>query len=189
MSFLITAARRKVLIGTVALAAVAFVPASPASTPEHFTQEIDQTFFASLTSAACGFPVFVTQQGTANVTLWYGPDGTTVVREMDWSAGFRTTLFAPTQGTSFSYPSGGTLVTSYPEGTDLGDPAIAVLTGFGRKLGSDPAEAGRVVMSAVVVFVDPSTGIPGIDTLDTLSATGHFLGDTLARRCEALTAS
>jgi hypothetical protein len=107
---------------------------------------------------------------------------------MDWSPGFRTTLSAPTQSTSFSYPSSGKLYTSYPEGTDLGDPAIATFTGFTSKIGSDPADAGRVVMSAVVVFVAPS-GIPGIDTLDTLSATGHFLGDTLARRCEALTAS
>ncbi len=153
MRVLIAAARRKILIGTVvALAAVAVVPFAPASAPAHFTQEVDQTFLASLTSAVCGFPVFVTQRGMAKVTLWYGPDGTTVVRELDWGPGFRTTLFAPTQGTSFSYPTGGTLRTSYPEGTDLGDPAIATFTGFTRKIGSDPAEGGRVVMSAVVVF-------------------------------------
>jgi hypothetical protein len=172
-----------VLVGIAATA----VPAAGAGEPTRFTQRVDITFFAPGTSAACGFPVYVTQRGTANVLLWYGADGTTVVREMDWNAGWTTTLTAPTQGTSFSYPAGGQLRTYYPEGTDIGDPAIEFLTGFGNKIGDDSAEAGRVVTSAVVVFVDPSTGIPGVDGVGTLSATGHFLGDTFARRCEALT--
>jgi len=170
------------------LLAAAAVPAAGANTPTHFTQQVDMTFFAPLTSAVCGFPVFVTQTGTTDVTLWYAPDGTTVVREADWNPSFRTTFTAPTQGTSFSYQGGATLHTEYPEGASLGKPAIATFTGFNRKVGDDPAEAGRIVMSAVVVFVDPATGIPGIETLDVLSGSGHFLGDTLARRCAALTA-
>jgi hypothetical protein len=171
----------------VLLAAVA-VPAAGAGAPTRFTEHVDMTFFAVLTSAVCGFPVFVNQEGTVDVILWQGADGTTVVRETDWNAGVRTTFTAPTQGTSFSYPSGGQLHTEYPEGAILGKPAIATFAGFSRKIGDDPAEAGRVVMSAVVTFVDPATGIPGIETLDVLSGSGHFLGDTLARRCAALTA-
>lgn len=170
-----------------ALAAAVVRPAA-ASPPTRFTEEVDITFFAPATSAVCGFPVFVTQTGTANVTLRYGADGTTVVRETDWNADLRTTFSAPTQGTSFSYPSGGQLQTEYPEGASLGKPAIATLTGFGNKLSGDSAEAGRVVMLAVVVFVDPVTGIPGIDFVDVLSSSGHFLGDTLSRRCAALAA-
>lgn len=171
----------------VACLAVTLAPAAMADAPTRITQEVDQTFFAPGTSAACGFPVFVTQRGTANVKLWYAPDGTTVVKEMDWGPGFTLTFSAPTQGTSFSYGDGGQFRTTYPEGASLGAPAIAILTGFGRRIGDDPAEAGRIVSSAIVVFIAPS-GIPGIDTLDVLSQTGHFLGATLERRCAALTA-
>jgi hypothetical protein len=175
-------------ISSCALAlAAAAVSVAAADPPGHFSDYADQTFFAPLTSAVCGFPVFVTQTGTTNVTLQYAADGTTVVQEQDWNPDFRTTFTAPTQGTSFSYQGGGQLHTEYPEGAVPGKPAIATFTGFNRRLGDDPAEAGRVVMSAVVVFVDPTTGIPGIETLDVLSASGHFLGDTLARRCAALT--
>src|SRR5262245_33786823 len=178
-----------ILILVPALAGAVRLGAAGASTPTRLTEQVDQTFFAPATSAACGFPVFVTQTGTAHVTLWTDPDGTAVVRELDWSSGWQTTFTAPTQGTSFSYPGGGQLHTTYPEGATPGSPAIAEFIGFERKIGEDPAEAGRLVMSAVVVFVDPATGIPGIETLDVLSGTGHFLGDTLARRCAALTAS
>lgn len=167
-----------------AVAAAAVVPAASADQPQRFTQYVDQTFFVPGTSAACGFPVFVTQNGTANVLLWQR-DGTTAVREMDWSADFTLTFTAPTQGTSFSYKGGGTFTTTYPDGVYLGAPAIAVFTGFNRQIGGDPAEAGRTVTSAVVVFVDPS-GIPGIDTLDVVSQTGHFLDAATARRCAAL---
>jgi hypothetical protein len=169
------------------LVAAAAVPAASAEPPTRLTADVDMTFFAPLTSAVCGFPVFVTQAGTTNVILRYAEDGTTVVQEQDWNPGFRTTFTAPTQGTSFSYQACGQLHTDYPEGAAPGKQAIATFVGFSRKIGDDPAEAGRVVMSAVVVFVDPATGIPGIDTLDVLSQSGHFLGDTLARRCAALT--
>jgi hypothetical protein len=168
--------------------AAAAVPAATADPPTRFTQQVDMTFFAPQTSAVCGFPVFVTPAGTTHVILRYAADGTTVVREQDWNPSLRTTFTAPTQGTAFSYQGGGQLHTDYPEGATLGKPAIATLAAFSRKIGDDPAEAGRVVMSAVVVFIDPATGIPGIDFVDVLSQSGHFLGDTLARRCAALAA-
>jgi hypothetical protein len=180
------AARWTAAVAT-ALAALTVVPMAGADQPTRFTEEVDQTFFAPGTSAVCGFPVFVTQQGTANVLLWRASDGTTVIRELDWNSNFRVTFTAPTQGTSFSYKGGGTLKTLYPEGAAIGAPATAILTGFGNHIDGDPAEAGRVVMSAVVVFIGPG-GIPGIDFLGTLSSSGHFLGDTFQRRCEALAA-
>jgi hypothetical protein len=180
------AMRRAILIGSI-LAAIVVAPTAGADSPTSFSIPVDQTFFAPGTSAFCGFPVYVTQRGTANVLLFYGSDGTTVVRELDWNPGFEVTFSAPTQGTSFSYGGGAQLHTLYPDGTDLGDPAIETFTGFNRQIGADPAEAGRIVMSGFVAFVDPS-GIPGVDTIETLSQTGNFLGNTLARRCAALAA-
>jgi hypothetical protein len=128
-------------LSCVVLLAAAAVPSAGAGSPTHFTEQVDMTFFAPLTSAVCGFPVFVTQTGTADVTLWYGDDGTTVVQEADWSLSLTTTLTAPTQGTSFSYPGGGKLPTDYPDGATLGKPAIATFTGSTARSGTIPPRA------------------------------------------------
>jgi hypothetical protein len=151
-----------------------------------FTFEVDQTVYAPGTSAICGFDVFVTTQGTAHVMLFVSQDGSSVVREMDWNTGWTQTFSAPALGTSYTQRTAGPLITTYPEGTDLGDPATAVVVGSNGRIGDDPGEAGRTVFDAVVVFVDPATGIPGIDFVGVQSSVGHFLGGNAVRRCEAL---
>jgi hypothetical protein len=154
-----------------------------------FTQEVDLTFYAGGTSAACGFDVYVTLQGTAHVILFTDADGASVVREIDWNTGWTVTYTAPLFGTSYVEREAGPFITRYPEGTEIGDPAMAMLVGTGGRIGDDPADAGRIVYEAVIVFVDPTTGIPGIEILGVVSANGGFHGSNAARRCATLAGS
>ena len=168
------------------LAVLLAISPTAAAAPLHFTFEVNQTVFAPALSAACGFDVFVTTEGTAHAVLFLEEDGSAVVRELDVNAGWTLTFSAPSLGTSYSQVGAGPLVATYPEGTDVGDPATVTISGINRKVGDDPAEAGRLVFNAVVVFVEPTFGIPIFALLDVVSATGHFLGDATARRCETL---
>ena len=95
----------RLLARTVATAGAvaALAGAAHATPPTTFSEVVDQTAFAPATSAACGFPVFITQRGTVYVTLFHDKDGA-IVREADWEAGFEFVFTAPTQGTSFRYP-------------------------------------------------------------------------------------
>ena len=176
--------RTSILAATLA----ALVSGSPAAAaaPLHFTFEVDQTVYAPGLSSACGFDVYVTTEGTAHALLFLEADGTAVARELDFNAGWTLTFSAPSLGTSYSQVGAGPLIATYPEGTDIGDPATVTISGVSRKIGDDPAEAGRLVFNAVVVFVEPTFGIPIFSLLDAVSATGHFLGDATTRRCEAL---
>jgi hypothetical protein len=160
-----------------------------ADTPIRFTFEVDETVFAPALSAACGFDVFVTTEGTANVLLFLDKDGSGIAREIDWNAGWTITFTAPTLGTSYSQTAAGPLIATYPEGNDVGDPATVSISGLNRKIGDDPAEAGRLVFDAVVVFVEPTFGIPAVQLLGLISEAGHFLGNPTARRCETLAAA
>jgi len=177
---------RRGLTAVVAAAALLIPGTAAATPPVRYTFEADQTFFAPQTSAVCGFDVYVRVQGTAHVILFLGPDGTSIVREIDWNSGWTETLTAPDLGTSYTQRTAGPLITWYPEGTDIGDPATAMLVGSNGRIGDDPAEAGHLVWDAVVVFVDPVTDIPGIDFVNLVAAHGHFIGDNIARRCAAL---
>lgn len=157
-----------------------------AAPPITFTADVDMTFYAGGTSAACGFDVYVTLRGTGHVILVTDAGGTAVVREIDWNSGWTVTYTAPSLGTSYTQRQAGPFITWYPEGTEIGDPARAMLVGTSGRIGDDPADSGRIVYQAVVSFVDPTTGIPGIDVLDVVSASGSFHGGNLARRCASL---
>jgi hypothetical protein len=179
----------RTLAAMVALPIVMLAPATASAAPPlRFSAEVDVTGYAAGLSATCGFDVFVTIQGTANAILFLDADASAIVREIDWNAGWTRTYVAPSLGTAYTQRFGGPLLTSYPNGTDVGDAAVAVVAGTGGRIGDDPAEAGRVVYDAVIVFVDPATGIPAIDFVGVESATGHFIGDNNARRCATLAA-
>jgi hypothetical protein len=77
----------------------------------------------------------------------------------------------------------------YPEGTDLGDPGIIIITGaidFAAPGG--PVIAGRQVLEGVIVDYTPE-GIPFVDPVEELSTSGHFpeFEAFAAARCAFLT--
>lgn len=182
-----TAVAASLLVGAL-MAALVLTTAAHADQPITFEEVVDQTSFAPATSAACGFPVYITQRGTAHVTLFRGADGTSVVREMDWLSGFKFVFTAPIQGTSFQFPGTRGLITYYDSGTALGSPARAVFVGLQRDNGDGPPDAGRVEFEAVVTFIGPG-GIPGIDLVSILSESGRHFGIDVAQRCASLAAS
>jgi hypothetical protein len=168
----------------VALAALVLMSPAQATQPTVFTEFVDQTAFAPATSAACGFPVYITQTGTVKVTLFHDQSGA-VVREADWQSGFKVVFSAPTLGTSFQFPVTQRLVTYYDEGTSIGSSARAVLIGLGRDDGDGPPDTGRLEFEAVVVFIGPN-GIPGIDFVTLVQQSGRFEGVDVAERCASL---
>jgi hypothetical protein len=168
----------------VALTALVLLSPANATPPTVFTEFVDQTAFAPATSAVCGFPVYITQTGTVNVTLFHDQSGA-IVREADWQSGFKIVFTAPTLGTSFQFPLTQRLVTYYDEGTAIGSRARAVLVGLGRDNGSGPPDTGRLEFDAVVVFIGPN-GIPGIDFVTLVRQSGHFAGVDIAARCASL---
>jgi hypothetical protein len=178
---------RRHALAALTLSAVLAIPAVAAGArPLSYTFEVDVSGYVPVLSAACGFDVYGHQVGTAHVLLFLAADGTTIVREMDWNTGWTVTFSAPSLGTSVTQRQAGPLITTYPEGTDVGDPVTAMLVGTGGRIGDDPAEAGRRVVLGEVLFVDPSTGIPVVDLFNVVSASGHFIGGNTARRCAAL---
>jgi len=177
------AAATAVTLGTLAVfGALGAAPVLAAETG--FTAQVDYVNYAPVTSAACGFAVFVHHVGTVTTKLFTNRDGT-IVREIDGSAGMHAIWFSPDTGKSYTFPEPGMLRTIYT-GNAIGDPAIAELIGL--QDGTPGArEAGLVVFPAVLVGFGPF-GIPDIDTTgDPLLIAGTWNGDfRVAARCAAL---
>src|SRR5215475_9376328 len=158
-----------------------------AEPPFRFSEVLDITVPAPVTSAACGFPVLHRITGTFTVTL-FKDGGDLVVREIDGAKGARDTWFAPTQGTSYSYQFNGSTRFDYPEGGTLGAPATLTFDQMLEKVPGRPAAAGMVVYQGVVVFVTPE-GIPVVDTDPVpILIHGSFGSSPYADRCAALAA-
>jgi hypothetical protein len=168
------------------LAASVLAPGVAASPPSHFTFTIDETVPAPGLSAACGFEVVAHLEGSAIAIVFYDQSGE-IVREIDTNPSFTTTFFAPSQGTSFTYAIGGILQTTYTEGAAVGSSALAKVTGVLAGTGSTAPNAGTLVFEAVVIDITPE-GIPIIDLLTLLSATGHRVDSLTEARCATLTA-
>jgi hypothetical protein len=58
-------------------------------------------------------------------------------------------------------------------------------TGLGRGTGSTAPDAGRLVFDAVIIGTSPE-GLPIVEIVDLISASGHFNDDVFAARCAAL---
>jgi hypothetical protein len=165
-------------------------PAVQAAPTTHFTFDIDVTFFAPGTSAFCGFPVYRSDKGTVNVSLFYANDGT-LKREDDSAVNFTTTWFSPATspggtGKSISTGAPATLHTEYPEGAFVGAPAILKLTGMQSKTPELAAQAGIQSGTGVVLAVDPG-GAPLTDfTVDESHGNFDSLTDIRASICKAL---
>ena len=96
-----------------------------------------------------------------------------------------STWFSPETGRSFTFPNPARLHTFY-EGNDVGDAALALLTGL-EAAAQGAVTAGLVIIPSVVTGVGP-LGIPDIDQVAATTRHGSFPGadELLAARCSAL---
>ena len=168
----------------------ALAAAATARPPVVGTQEVDSTRQSQFWSTTCGVPVFVHQEGTLTFRLFRDSN---VIHEVDLFPGFRITVISPVQqggtGKSFTFLLPAPVHILYPEGTDLGDPGIVIFTGrIDVAAPGGPVIAGRQVLEGVIVDYTPE-GIPFVDMLVELSASGHFPEfETFAEaRCAFLT--
>lgn len=169
---------------------IALAAAATAGPPVVLTQQIDDTFQSRFWSATCGVPVFIHQEGTLTARL---VGDSKVIHEVDTFPGFKVTVFSPVEaggtGKSFSYLLPFPIHFLYPEGTDIGDPAIAIFTGrIDVAAPGGPVIAGRQVLQGTIV--DYVGGIPFVNFTEELSTSGRFPDPEAfaAARCAFLTA-
>lgn len=177
--------RKLALLSAIAAVTVGLGAPAVAGPPKHVTIEDDVMFQSGGLTAACGFPVFVTIQGTLHITLRTDRNG--VLHEMDAYGDWSITFSAPSRETTASYKFGPARFV-YPDGVFIGARSIVTLTGIQRNLPGFPAEAGRTVLVGVVVDVLPE-GVPLVDFIGpTISETGNVLdpAESLANLCAAL---
>jgi hypothetical protein len=184
--------RKLALLAAICAAAFA-ATAAGAATPERLTIPIQDTFYAPFMSNACGVPVTITLQGTANVLLQRNEAGL-VVREHDVMPSFTAVFESPNDlgGTGESFTQHSPAVTTYDYGAGATIGSIVVVTSTG--LGGQAAGPGTVVSAGLqrvvgtVVAFSPE-GIPIVDfDGPTLTVHGHWpvFDLVLAQRCEAL---
>ena len=173
--------------GLIALAACMSATAAP---PTREVSAIDFTFRSTSWSARCGIPVYEHQQGTAISALF--SSGGRVSKEIDTSAGLKTTYFSPTAaggtGGSFTAVSSATLKTTFPDGVSISATAQLTFSGLQILLPGLP-QAGRDVYQGEVAYISPD-GIPLTDLTGFVSENGHFndFQTEVAALCGALEA-
>ena len=184
--------RKLALLAAVCAAAIAATGAG-AVTPEHHRIPVKDTFFAPFMSDACGVPVTITIEGTANVLLQRNDAGL-IVREHDVLSSFTAVFESPTDlggtGRSFTNRSPGVATFDYGAGATLGSTAVVTLTGLaGPAAGAGSAvTAGLQRLIGTVLGFSPE-GIPIVDfngPVVTEHGTWPEFDLVLAQRCEAL---
>jgi len=186
--------RRLAAFLTIAMALLLPASAATAAPTLRLSFPIDETFPAEGLTALCGVPVWIHFEGEDQVTYFYDATGSQIVREIDYSPGFKFTIYSPVEeggtGRTFTYPSSVQLHVDYPEGTTVGSPAIITVTGLSGFAAPGVAGAGRTVFEGVVS--DTSDGLPHLDwPTATISVVGSFNRDVdpLAERCAFLNGS
>lgn len=169
------------------LAAGALAGTSAANPPLHIRAPLSLSEVSPEYSAACGFPVVLSTDGTLDVTVHLNPDGS--VREQDVFPGLTITVSAPSTGRSFSHVFGPTTFL-YPDGVFVGAPAIMTSYGVRGDAPGIPPDAGRVVTPAVVVAIIPEVGPITLPTGPPIAQSGNFEDPAriVAAICAALTA-
>ena len=145
---------------------------------------INETRLMPNTSRTCGFDVYRRLAGTFTIT-GFTRFGSGVVREIDGSHNAVVTVYAPSRGTSYSYPMNAPARYEYPQGGVVGGPSLIISAGFGEKVPGFPASSGQVVFTGVIVALSDE-GIPFV-SLDPEPI--KFTGSPLimpADRCAAL---
>ena len=176
--------RKLALLSAIAAVAVGLAAPAAADPPVQLTFVDDAMFQSGGLTAACGFPVFITIQGTLHITLRTDRNG--VLHEMDAFGDHSITFSAPSNGTSTSFKFGPAKFV-YPEGVFVGAPSIVTITGIDANYAGVPAEAGRTVLVGEVIDVTPE-GVPIVDFIGpTLFEQGNQLGaESVANLCAAL---
>jgi len=184
--------RKLALLAATCAAAVAATSAGAAG-PERFRIPVQDTFYAPFMSEACGVPVTITLQGTANVLLQRNDAGL-VVREHDVLSSFTAVFESPTDlggtGRSFTNRSPGVATFDYGAGATLGSTAVVTLTGLaGPAAGAGSAvTAGLQRLIGTVIGFSPEA-IPIVDfdgPVIVEHGTWPEFDLVLAQRCEAL---
>jgi len=180
---------KKLGIVAAVLAFGAFAASASAAAPATYSLDISRTYYAPFTSAHCGIPVYITADGSVEITLFYDQNGN-VVREIDRSPGFTDTFFSPATGLSFTVHSPFVAMYDYGAGATLGGAATITLVGTEGDAGGPgtAVTAGRVVIPGVVIGFSPE-GIPFVDAAGEQTFHGtfpDFLTTILPQRCEAL---
>jgi hypothetical protein len=182
--------RKAIAVALLSAGIITSAAPAAASPPTRISESVDATFKSNRWTARCGFPVYIHEQGTINVLLFNSRDGI-VISEIDTSPGYKTTYFSPLSvaggtGGSFTSPAAVALRTTYPDGIDLGAPAILSFNGLQGLVPGSP-QAGRDVYLGEVVFVTPE-GQPFADLVAPISTNGHFddFATFVAALCGAL---
>lgn len=138
--------------------------------PRHVSQTVNLTFPIDYYTQQCGVTAWSTLTGQLDATLFTDQSGT-VVREVDTQPG-TTETFSSSAGRSFSFPVAATLVTSYPDGSGIGSPAVVSGDGLSGKIPGVPADAGRITIQATVVELTDQ-GVPITAFGPVTSMNGH----------------
>lgn len=164
-----------------------------AAPPTQIAFEFDETFPSGLLTTLCGIPVMVHLQGGGTTTLFYDKSGTQIIRELDTLAeGATTTIFSPVElggtGKSFTDVTHAPSTFLYPEGTEIGDPAIVIINGVQRTSGAgNPRLVGHQVAEGVIIDFTLE-GVPIVDIMAIISQSGQFdSAAVLEARCALLT--
>jgi hypothetical protein len=173
-----------IAFATAIAAAVTLASTSQASAPVHLRVPLNITAPSPEYSAACGFLVLLSANGTLDVTLHTDRHGS--VREQDVFPGLTITVSAPSTGESFDHVFGPTTY-EYPDGVYEGAPAVITSLGVRGDAPGIPPDAGRVVSPGVVVAVQDGVPIT-LPTGPPISESGNFEdpADIVAAICTAL---
>jgi len=176
----------KFVVLTLAVTAAAVLADTSSAAPSlHVRVPLNITAPSPEYSAACGFPVVLSSNGTLDVTVHTNPDGS--VREQDAFPGLTITVSAPSTGRSFSHVFGPTTYV-YPDGVYVGAPAVITSYGVRGDAPGIPPDAGRVVSPGVVVAIVPDVGPITLPTGPPVEQSGNFEdpGQIVAAICAAL---
>jgi hypothetical protein len=164
-----------------------FAPPSFADEPIHVAFTVDRSFVSPQYSAACGFVVVITEEGTFKGTAFINPAGS-VVREVDSQPGATIAIGAPASGKSFAFPVTAILHYQYVAGVTPGSPVVVTATGLSDKVPGIPADAGSVEFPDAVVLVVDTTGFPIVDLgpAQPVHGSSNSLATAITALCTAL---
>jgi hypothetical protein len=178
---------RKFVLGCCLIGSLlVFAPNALAAAPVRESIPVAVTFQSPLYTAACGFPVLVTQAGTLKATLFLDPSAS-IVHEVDTQPGYKITFSSPATGRSFTYDFAVTTHYEYTDGAAPGSLATVVSAGMVRKVPGIPPDAGRMTFDGTVLFLDAG-GVPIVDFGAPSMVSGHVNDVTasIAAGCAAL---
>jgi hypothetical protein len=189
---ILTSNRLRTVLMTAATQALLLAAPVLAAPPTRIPLEIDETFRSRFLSNACGIPVWVHIEGAGTITLFYGKSGELIRQIETYAEGLTSTYYSPVElggtGKSLTQVIHSPITILYPDGTAIGDPAIAIYNGVQLTAGpGNPRIVGHEVREAVVVGLTPE-GTPLIEVGESITQAGQFEVTPVAEaRCELLT--